>query len=156
MKGPAGGEECKGGRCWRSGVGAMGYGFMCRETWWRDWSLALRGDLHPWRGGTGEDNLAGSGLVCWTGRSRHKMHRTCRFGRWIPKWASRGVLGGVGVKEIPPLEVPVWEPLVVSAPASGDGEAGRMEAPVVAMIQICHVDWLRLRPGRCLWEAPRP
>ncbi len=38
----------------------------------------------------------------------------------------------LGVKEIPPLEVPVWAPLVV--PALGVGEAGRMEAPVVAMI----------------------
>ena len=54
--------------------------------------------------------------------------------------------------EIPPLEVPVWAPLAVLA--SGDGEAGRMEAPVIAMIRTCHVDWQWLRPGRCLWEAP--
>jgi hypothetical protein len=90
VEGPAGGEECKGGRCWCPGAGAMGYGFMCRETWWRDWSLALRGDLHLWRGGTGEDSLVGSGMVCWLDRRRHKLSGTCRFGWWTPKWASRG------------------------------------------------------------------
>jgi hypothetical protein len=39
----------------------MGYGFMCRETWWRDWSLELRGELHPWRGGNGEGGGLQSG-----------------------------------------------------------------------------------------------
>ncbi len=43
------------------------------------------------------------------------------------------------VKEIPPLEVPVWAPMVV--PASGYGEARRMEVPVVAMIQTCPKGW---------------
>jgi hypothetical protein len=79
----------------------------------------------------------------------------------LPAWAVDSKVGyqrlcrvESGVKEIPPLEVPVWALLVV--PASGDGEAGRMEAPVVAMIRTCPVDWQWLQPGRCLWEAPRP
>ncbi len=86
-------KSARGGRCWRPGASAMGYGFMCRETWWRDWRLALRGDLHPWRGGTGEDNLAGGGMVCWPDGHRHKKSGTCQFGPWTPKWASRGCSG---------------------------------------------------------------
>ena len=60
-----------------SGVGA---GALARVRWamgsragrlgWGDRQLQLRRELHPWRRGAGEVELAGSGLEWWTDRRR--------------------------------------------------------------------------------------